>query len=263
MEIIVLIIVAVIGLVIGSFLNVLIYRVPLKKSIAWPSSTCPNCNEPIKKYDNIPVISYLILKGKCRNCGEGISLQYPAIELLSGGLVVLSFLYFGITFQAILSSFFLLTLLTVAAIDIHHKIIPNVIILPSIIFSAVVVLVAEIFGYKSLPLVGQTSLVQAVIGFLAGGGLLLVIALLWRGGMGGGDIKLAGFMGIFLGPYVLMGLFAGFLFGSVAGLVAMAVFHKDRRDLIPFGPFLSLGAIVALFFGPAILNWYLSATGLA
>ena len=262
MEAIALAIVALIGLVVGSFLNVLIYRVPLKKSIAWPSSTCPNCDEPIKKYDNIPVISYLILKGKCRSCDEAISLQYPAIELLSGGLTVISFLYFGITLSAVLSSFFLLVLLTVAAIDIKHKIIPNVIILPAIAVSAIIVVVGEIFGYESLPLVGRASLALAVIGFLAGGGLLLVIALLWRGGMGGGDIKLAGFMGIFLGPFVLLGLFAGFLFGSVAGVVSMAVFHKDRRDLIPFGPFLSLGAIIGLFFGPAILNWYLSASGL-
>jgi len=262
METLVLAIVAVIGLIIGSFLNVLIYRVPIKKSIAWPSSTCPNCDERIKKYDNIPLLSYLILRGKCRSCGQAISPRYPAIELLSAILVVISFLYFGITLSAVLSSFFLLILLTVAVIDIGHKIIPNVIILPSIVISGIIAVVGEIFGYETLPLVGQASLVEAIIGFLAGGGLLFIIALLWRGGMGGGDIKLAGFMGIFLGRYVLMGLFAGFLFGSIAGLISMAVFHKDRRDLIPFGPFLSLGAIVALFFGPALLNWYLSASGL-
>ncbi len=263
MEIIAFAIIATIGLVIGSFLNVLIYRIPMKKSIVWPSSACPKCGEPIKKYDNIPVISYLILRGKCRSCGDPISFRYPLTELLSGGLVVISFLYFGITLQAVLSSFFLLVLLTVAMIDVKHKIIPNVIILPSIVISAVVAVAVEVFGFGGLPLVGRASIIEVVIGFLLGGGLLLIIALLWSGGMGGGDIKLAGFMGIFLGRYVLLGLFAGFLFGSVAGLIAMAVFHKNRRDLIPFGPFLSLGAIVALFVGPAILNWYLSATGLA
>lgn len=263
METLAYILTAIIGLIIGSFLNVVIYRVPEKKSIVRPASACPNCGEPIKRYDNIPVISYLVLRGKCRNCGNPISIQYPLVEVSTSALAVLSLVKFGITASFLLAAFFLIVLLTVTVIDLQRQIIPNAIIIPTTAVAGVLAVSGEFTGPKLLPLIGTASVIEAVIGFIGGGGLLLLIALLWKGGMGGGDIKLAAFMGIFLGRYVIMALFIGFLVGAVAGVISIAMFQKSRRDLLPFGPFLSLGAVVTLFLGTAILNWYLTLSGLA
>lgn len=262
METIILLPVAIFGLVIGSFINVLIYRVPEGKSIAWPASHCPGCLQPLKWYDNIPLVSFLWLRGKCRSCGQPISRQYPLVELASVLLAVLALLKFGLSYEFAAASFFLLVLLTVAVIDLQRQIIPNRIIIPAIVFSAGAAIVTALLRHEILPIVGKISWLEVLIGFIAGGGLLLVIAMIRPGGMGGGDIKLAALMGIFLGRYVLMSLFIGFLLGSLAGLVSMVFFHKNRRDLLPFGPFLSLGAVLTIFFGAALLNWYLGVTGL-
>lgn len=252
---------AIIGLSVGSFLNVLIYRVPEKLSIVSPPSHCPSCGKRLKWYDNIPVVSYLVLRGRCRQCGERISIQYLMVEATSAFLTVAAVYRFGAG-TAAAAVFFLLTLLTVSAIDLRLKIIPNRIIIPAMIVSAVASIIFFPLGREFLPLIGRANLPEAAIGFILGGGLLFLIALVWSGGMGGGDIKLGAFMGLFLGRYVLMALFFGFLLGSLAGLVSIALLHKGRKDMLPFGPFLALGSLLTLFFGVAILNWYLSVSGM-
>ena len=262
METAIFILIGIIGLVIGSFLNVLIYRVPEGKSIAWPASHCPNCDQPLKWRDNVPLLSFIILRGKCRSCGQPISWQYPLVELSAAVISIMALLKFDLSSAFLAAAFFMLVLLTVAVIDLQRQIIPNRIIIPAMIFSAAVALFTALIGRDFLPVAGRTSLLMAAVGFAAGGGLLLLVAVIRPGGMGGGDIKLAGFMGIFLGPYVIMALFIGFLLGSLAGLTSIILLHKSRRDLLPFGPFLSFGAILTLFFGGAILKWYLGLSGM-
>lgn len=262
MEIVIGLLVAIIGLAVGSFLNVVIYRIPQGKSVVWPASHCPRCEQPLAWYDNIPLVSFVWLRGRCRYCRQPISGQYPLVEVGSAFLLLVSWLKFDLAYTFIAASFFLLILLTVAVIDLQHQIIPNRIIIPAIIFAVFVVATSYLLRQGILPLVGRSSWGQSAIGFIIGGGLPLIIALVRPGGMGGGDVKLAAFMGIFLGFYVLMALFIGFLIGSIAGLISIAFFKKSRRDLLPFGPFLSLGAILTLFYGVEVFKWYTSFTGM-
>jgi leader peptidase (prepilin peptidase) / N-methyltransferase len=251
------------GLLLGSFLNVVIYRVPRKLSVVLPASRCPACDHPLGVKENIPVISYLLQRGRCGHCNEGISPQYPVVEVAAAGLMVASLLtYGGLTAGFLAATVFLLILLTVSVIDIQWQIIPNVIILPAIALAAPVLLLFGLTGF------GEASLMQSsagwlspVIGFLIGGGTLFALALLWPSGMGGGDVKLAALMGLFLGPYVIIALFTGFLFGSIGGLVSMGLFGKGRKDLIPFGPYLALGSLFTLYFGVRLSEWYLGLSG--
>lgn len=263
------------GLVVGSFANVLIYRVPLKKSIVYPASHCPNCGTPIKWYDNIPVASYAVLSGKCRSCGKPISARYPAVELACGLLFAWSAYTYGLglggleSVRAVLAAAFTTMLLVLAVIDLDHKILPDVIVLPAMVFGGAVVGAQWIAGVDVLPLVASAQLspwtsgfARAIFGFVLGGGVLLLIALPWRGkGMGGGDIKLMAMMGLFLGPFVLFDLFVGVFLGSVVGIYLIAVQKKSRKDLLPFGPFLVMGAYITLTWGEQIIMAYLGAIG--
>ncbi|RJQ54418.1 MAG: prepilin peptidase [Actinobacteria bacterium] len=262
----------VLGLVAGSFANVVIYRVPLHKSIVYPPSQCPNCSAPIAAYDNVPLLSYLLLRGKCRRCSTPISLKYPAVELASGLLFAWSAWTYGFgrgavpSVRSIVAAVFLVALLTLAVIDLEHRILPNVIVLPLMIFGLATVGVSVVLGAEVLPLIVSPSLASwqsSLLGFALGGGVLLLLALLWRGGMGGGDIKLMAGMGLFLGPYVLFDLFVGVFLGSIAGIYLLAVKKRTRKDLIPFGPFLVAGAFVTLQWGEQIVSLYLKSTGLA
>ncbi|MEW6188688.1 MAG: prepilin peptidase [Actinomycetota bacterium] len=244
------------GLAVGSFLNVCIYRLPRKESIIFPNSHCPHCGGVIKIYDNIPLVSYLLLKGRCRYCEGRISIQYPLVELLTGLLFLFCFLKFGPSTRFLSASFFTSILLLVAAIDLKHKIIPNKVILPALVIQAILVILSN-----------PQAMSSSLIGFFIGGGLLLLVALLAhlflrREGMGGGDIKLAAFLGIFLGWYVLIALFLGFLLGAIAGIALIIFKEMSRRDIIPFGPFLALGGLITLFFGPQIFHYYLSLCSL-
>jgi len=250
------------GLIIGSFLNVCIYRIPRSKSIISPGSFCPLCGKPIAIRDNIPVLSYILLRGRCRHCGGKIFLRYPAVELLTGFLFVGAYLkssyqpvaetfrfpfYGGLKVSATVL-FFLSTLILVSFIDLEHKIIPNKVILPATGIGILLILLSR-----------PAWILESLIGSLIGGGFLLFIALLRQEGMGGGDIKLGAFMGIFLGRFTFLALFLGFLAGAVAGIVLILLKLKTRKDLIPFGPFLALGGAITLFFGPEIVGWYLRA----
>ncbi|HEB13273.1 MAG TPA: prepilin peptidase [Actinobacteria bacterium] len=262
MDAVVITVVAIFGLMVGSFLNVVIYRVPRRESIVLPSSHCPACEHPLSITDNIPLISWLLLGGKCRYCGERISIQYPLIEAVTMIAVVILYVSFGLTFAFGASVFFFLVLLTVSAIDIEYKIIPNVIILPALALSVSFLPISEFAKVGWMPFVDHSNWVFSAIGFLAGGGFLFLLALIRPDGMGGGDIKLAAFMGLFLGRYVIVALFIGFLFGSIGGLAAMTFLKKSRKDLIPFGPYLAAGAVFTWFLGVPLVNWYLSTAGM-
>jgi leader peptidase (prepilin peptidase) / N-methyltransferase len=241
------------GTMIGSFLNVCIHRIPGGESIVFPASHCPACGAAVRPYDNVPVLSYLLLRARCRDCGSRISARYPAIELLAGMAAVSSALAFGWSLHALFAFVFLAALIVITFIDIDHQIIPDVISLPGIAI-----------GFACASLVpGGAGWRDSLIGLLVGGGILWAVAegyfrLTGREGMGGGDVKLLAMIGAFLGwraiPITLM---IGSLAGTAVGTALIATQQQDRRTPIPFGPFLALGAVLALFFGDALLDWYL------
>ncbi len=247
-----------VGAAVGSFLNVVIHRVPLGESVVKPRSRCPACRTTIAWYDNIPVLSWLALRGKCRGCGTGISGRYPFIEFITALIALVLFARLGLSIAFGVQFAFSCALIVVAYIDLDHQIIPDKISLPGIVLG----LLAAIPG-------GMPAMTDAVLGVLLGGGLLLTVAWVYerstgREGMGGGDVKLLAMIGAFLGwQGVLLTLLLGSLLGSAIGLVLMASQGADRKLAIPFGPFLSLGALVTLFWGHAIVRWYISYAGLA
>jgi leader peptidase (prepilin peptidase) / N-methyltransferase len=234
------------GLAIGSFLNVVAARVPLKRSIVSPASACPSCETPIAWYDNVPVISYLLLRGRCRSCRAAIGWKYPAVELLTALLVVACVLAFGLSAHAAVAAFFCATLVAISVTDFEHRKIPNRIVVPA----AAVVLVA------------QTALEPSpewVIAALGASGFLFVTAVIYPAGMGMGDVKLALLMGAALGRNVSVALMLGMMFALVPSIVILARHGKAGRKMgIPFGPFLALGSVVALFAGEQLLDAYLS-----
>jgi len=250
MNVILPIAVFIFGLMIGSFLNVCIYRIPRKESIVFPSSHCPSCGKEILFRDNIPIIGYIVLKGRCRFCSAKISIRYPIIELLTALFLLLLFFKYGVTLDYLRFAFFICVLIVISAVDIEHLVIPNRVIVPAI---AVGLLFSIISGYQIL--------LESLIGIAVGGGLLLVIGItaplvFKQESLGGGDIKLAAFMGIFLGPFVLMALFWGFFVGAFIGLMLMARKDKSLKDAITFGPFLSVGSVITLFFGSYFWKFY-------
>lgn len=255
------VVVVLFGLILGSFMNVVIYRVPRKESIAWPGSHCPGCDADIGVLENIPILSFIVLRGRCRHCGAPISWQYPLVEATTAVLMLSAYLHYGQTLMFIAAAIFLWVLLALSVIDIQFQKIPNVIVVP-VGAVALAAAAAQLFlPARYLPLVDGAGAQNAFIGFAIGGGLLMAIALVRPGGMGGGDVKLAAFMGIFLGRYILVGLFLGFLFGSIAGVFSMLALHKTRKDLLPFGPYLALGSLLTLVYGPAIWHWYAALSG--
>lgn len=241
------------GLCIGSFLNVCIYRLPDSKSIMDPPrSFCPNCGSGILFYDNIPVLSYLWLKGRCRHCNARISVRYPMVELLSGVVALCILSKFGLTSQGLVYYAFGASLIVISFIDIDHKIIPDVITLPGI----------PVFFMMASFIIPEMTYIDSILGLLAGGGSLILVAWTYhliakKEGMGGGDIKLLAMIGALIGwQGVLFTIFAASAAGSVTGLVTMLRLHKNMKLAIPFGPFLSLGAVIYIFFGTELINWY-------
>lgn len=242
-----LVMVFTIGLVVGSFLNVCIYRIPQGLSIVTPPSRCGSCNKELKVLDLIPVLSYLFLRGKCRFCGSKISIRYPLVELFCGiGFLVL-FLKFGFSMEYLKYVILFSGLVVCSMIDFDHKIIPD---------SVLVVLTAAVLPI--LVIQSIESLISGIIGFLLGGGLLFIIALLSKGGMGGGDVKFAAVLGLYLGwQKILLVFFIAFVAGSIFGLMWAFIKKKSLKSAIPFGPFLSAAAVVSIFYGEKIINWYL------
>ena len=242
------------GLVIGSFLNVCIHRLPASQSIVHPRSRCPQCGHLIRIYDNIPVLSYLMLRGRCRDCGARISLRYPVVELLSGAFAAMAVARFGLGWQALLMYALIAAFLVITFIDLDHRIIPDVITLPGIPIG-----LAASFGP------GMISPLESLVGILAGGGSLFLVAwgyqlVTQREGMGGGDIKLLAMIGAFIGwKGVLLTIFIASLTGTLAGMALIFRRRGDMKLAVPFGPFLAVGAIAYLFMGPELMSWYLAA----
>ncbi|MBJ6727431.1 prepilin peptidase [Geomonas sp. Red875] len=241
------------GAVVGSFLNVCIFRLPKGESVVFPPSHCTRCDYVIRWYDNIPILSYLSLRGKCRRCGEPISIQYPLVELLNGVLTLLLYLKFGPGFPFIVLFVFCCAMVVITFIDLEHQIIPDSITLPGIVIGFIVSFFIPSLGW-----------LNSLIGIVAGGGSLLLVAygyqfLAKKEGMGGGDIKLLAMMGAFFGwqavPFII---FASSLVGSVIGITVMLIQKKDSKLAIPFGPFLAGAAILYIFFGRALIHWYLN-----
>jgi leader peptidase (prepilin peptidase)/N-methyltransferase len=240
------------GALIGSFLNVCIVRLPKEESIVTPGSHCPYCKKPIDFYDNIPLISYILLQGKCRHCHTPISFQYPLIEGITALGSFILFMKFGPSLSFLIYFTFVASLIVITVIDLYYQIIPDVISLPGIGVGLLASLV--------LP---QFTFFDSLTGLLLGGGSLFLVATLYqwlfkREGMGGGDVKLLAMIGAFLGwKAVILTILLGSLIGSIVGIIIMILKGKDFKYAIPFGPFLSLGAVISLFYGENLIRWYL------
>ena len=261
------------GAVIGSFLNVVIHRVPREESIAFPASRCPSCGTAIRPYDNIPVVSWAVLRGRCRSCRTPISARYPAVELLTGVLFALTcWFHSGLTLSLPFDLAFVAAILALIFIDAEHMILPNVITYPGAALALVArVVVPNLYGVASLG--GEqtqlrpwlVSLGGALLGALVGGGFLWLVGWIWervRGveAMGLGDVKMMFMVGAYLGwPLTFLTIFVGVLTGSIAGVaVMMRSKERDMQMMLPFGIFLGAGSLVSLFFGTAIINWYVA-----
>jgi len=241
------------GAVVGSFLNVCIYRLPRNESVVFPPSHCPNCDYQIRWYDNIPILSYLVLRGKCRGCGQRISLQYPLVELINGLLTLALFLRYGPSFVFAVLFVFCCAMVVVTFIDLEHQIIPDSISLSGIVL-----------GFIASFFIPSHGWLNSLLGILAGGGSLLLVAygyqlIAKRDGMGGGDIKLLAMMGAFFGwKAILFIVFAASLMGSVIGISIMLAKKQDSTLAIPFGPYLASAAILYIFYGKRLIFWYLT-----
>lgn len=241
------------GAIIGSFLNVCIYRIPAEVSIVSPPSRCPNCGASIHWFQNVPILSYLVLGGKCGACRVGISWRYPIVEALTGALFVLVFYSFQFSAATVMYWLFVAALIVITFIDLDHQIIPDVISLPGIVI-----------GFLCSFAIPWLSWTDSLFGILLGGGSLWLVAVLYelltkKEGMGGGDIKLLAMLGAFLGwKAILPIIFISSLIGSLIGVPLMLVKKADSKLAIPFGPFLALGALIYLFWGPKLIAWYLS-----
>jgi leader peptidase (prepilin peptidase)/N-methyltransferase len=238
------------GLVAGSFLNVVIARLPDRRSLVHPRSQCPSCGVPVRPYDNVPVLSWFLLRGRCRSCGERISSRYPLVEALTAGLCALVIVARGTDWDAWLGIAMVLVLVPIAFIDLDHRIIPNRILLPAAVVALAILAVGR-----------PDRLPEHLIAGAAAGGFLLIAAVAYPRGMGMGDVKLAAVLGLYLGrsvaPAMLAALLAGTLVG--AGLMASKGAYAGRKTAVPFGPFLALGALVGLFAGPELVDWYRGA----
>jgi len=251
------------GLAIGSFFNVGIYRIPRNKSLVFPPSHCPSCKKRIKPYDNIPVLSYIVLLGKCRYCKKPISLRYPLVELLTALLFVAATLKFGFTVALLRAVIFISFLIIVSFIDLEHQIAPFRLTIPGLALG----LITSLF----LP----EKVLSSFVGMLLGGLFVFLAWALWRyflaaifqvtlaikqkEGIGWGDLPLTAMIGAFLGwEYLLVALFASIFSGTIIGLLIRIIKKGKAGEPIPFGPFLALGSLVGLFFGQTIINWYLN-----
>lgn len=240
------------GTIIGSFLNVIIYRMPRGRSIVRPPSACPECGAPVRPRDNIPVVSFLLLRGRCRDCGTRIPLRYPVVEILAGLIPVLIFAMYGAGAELAVYWPVSCALLVITFVDLDLQIIPDKITLPGLVAGLVV-----------SPATGLTTLPESLIGAVVGGGVLYLIGLLGamafrKESMGGGDIKLAAMMGAFLGwKAVLLTLFIAFFVGAAAGVAVLARRGRSVDHTIPFGPFLALGSFVSIVWAESLLAWYL------
>jgi leader peptidase (prepilin peptidase)/N-methyltransferase len=244
-------IIAPLGLVVGSFLNVCIYRLPRQQSVVWPASRCPQCHHPLKWYDNVPVLSYILLRGRCRSCQSPIPVTYPLVELVTAAVCVAAYVLFDPSLLLVSRLVFACAMIVLFVVDLQHRILPNVITLPGIV-------VGFIFSLFVPP-----GWVDSLIGIVAGGGVLLLMAEMYyrlrkEEGLGMGDVKMLAMIGAFLGwRLMLVTLVLSSFLGSVIGLGMIALKKGDMKYALPFGTFLAIGALVASVAGDALLTWYL------
>jgi leader peptidase (prepilin peptidase) / N-methyltransferase len=250
-----LVIISFLGLAIGSFLNVVIHRLPRQQSIVSPGSRCPGCGTTLRWFDNIPVLSYAVLRGRCRTCGSGISIRYPLVELITAGVFIWHYLVFGWTPLLAVRLLFAASMVALFAIDLEHHLLPDAITLPGI----AVGLVASLF----LP----PGIADALIGTLVGGGVLWLIGEAYfrysgEEGLGGGDVKMLGMIGAFLGwKLVLVTMMLSSVAGSVIGVAVIAWHRGGLKRALPFGTFLALAALAASLYGEQIVTWYAGRLG--
>jgi len=242
----------ILGLIVGSFSNVCIYRIPRNESIIYPASHCPKCRSKIKPVDNIPLLSYILLKGRCRNCKSKISIQYLIVEFLTGLIYLIVYLIYGLSIQTLIYIILSSALIIIAFIDLNEQVIPEVISLPGMVIG----LILSFF-------VPYISFINSALGIVIGGGIILVIRLAGslifkKESMGIGDIELAAMIGAFLGwRYIIISLFLGFFLGALAGIILIMSKIKSREDVVPFGPFIVLGSFITLLWGEKIITWYI------
>jgi leader peptidase (prepilin peptidase)/N-methyltransferase len=267
---------ALFGLVIGSFLNVCIYRIPLGKSVAFPGSHCPHCGKPIRFYDNVPVLSFLLLRGKCRSCGARISYQYPFVELLTGLAFLACALKWNFSPPTFVNSLLLSIVIILIFVDYHHRILPNILTLPGAAAGILLSPFQAQYFYGDLLSAKAASMLWprnpglilpwtgAVLGALVGGGSLLLVALFYekirkKQGLGMGDVKMMAMVGAFLGwGFALLTIFAGSLLGSLVGIFLMLFRSMSLQTKLAFGVFLGIGAAFCLFYGLPALQWWLN-----
>lgn len=260
------------GLVLGSFLNACIYRIPRGESVLWPGSRCPHCRQRIRPRDNIPVLSFLFLRGRCRHCRRPIGWIYPAVELLTAGCYYLLYLKYGLSFPFFIGLVFSSLLLVLAFIDLHERILPNAITYPGIILGVLVSPFQSVEFFEGDVFLGTPAgagehPIHALLGVLLGGGLLWLVAVLYEKlrkveGMGFGDVKMMAMVGAFLGwRYAWLTIFLGSLAGALVGSLYLVASGKGRRYELPFGTFLALGALVVTLWGRALLGWYSGLLG--
>ncbi len=247
------IIIFILGTIIGSFLNVCIYRIPREESIVFPSSHCTSCNTSLKWYELIPILSYVFQKGKCRYCGEGISPQYPLIEILNGLLYLVVFHYFGCNLNFIFYGIVFSILIVISVIDFKFQIIPNSLNIFLIIIGII---------YKGLyfTLYGiLPDILNSIIGLIIPSIIFLIIAIVSKGGIGGGDIKLIGVLGFILGfKLSILNVFLSFILGAIISIFLLLFKIKGKKDAIPFGPFICLAFMITVLWGQKISLWYFS-----
>ncbi|AFS77801.1 prepilin-like proteins leader peptide-processing enzyme, type 4 [Gottschalkia acidurici 9a] len=253
----------IIGLMIGSFLNVCIYRIPRKESIVFPSSHCFSCKNKLRLIDLFPVLSYIFLRGKCRYCGKLISIQYPLIEVLNSTVYLLLFLCFGISIKFVFYALLTSLLIVISSIDYYHQIIPGKLTLLVFIWGIIYKIYASFYMYSTFNLKSNIILVSSILGFLVGGGFYYLILIISKGNMGGGDIKLMAALGIWLGwEDTFIAIFITFMLGAIISILLLVTKIKSRKDPIPFGPFIVLGTLITIIYKQEALDLYFKITNL-
>ncbi len=236
----------VLGSIVASFANVCIYRLPLRQSIVSPASRCTSCQRSLRPWHNLPIVSFVVLRGRCAFCQNGISWRYLVVESLGGLLYLLGYHQLGLSVSAFAYAWLVAALLIVSCIDFAHMIIPDAVTLPGIVVGAVIGLLPSSIGFAN-----------AVAGACLGGGIFLLIALVYPAGMGGGDVKLIAMVGAFVGwQAVLVAIILSAFCGAACGSTLILLGIKGRRDPVPFGPFLAIGGVAAMLWGEALLAWY-------
>lgn len=248
-----IILISLYGLLIGSFLNVCIYRIPKEESIVFPSSHCPNCDTNLKWYDLVPVFSFIVQRGKCRYCGGKISPQYPIIELLNSIIYLIIYIKFGLTLEFFFYAIIFSLLIVITVIDLQHMIIPDILII-LILGITIVYKVLSYIVYSKSP-----ELLNSIGGLVLSGALFILIIILSKGGMGGGDVTLIGALGFILGiKKIFFTIFLSFILGAIISVFLLITKIKGRKDPIPFGPFIILGFFIVVFWGEELISWYVS-----